>query len=97
MSILLSTDYPAVQALAARPRLLAFVRAASIRAALIAVCAVVACQVIPGDADPTHAAESVKGVPSTATHVGEFSGSYHNGLPVYLFPTIRVVGQRSAD
>ena len=79
-----------------RSRTAAFLRSASTRIALVGLCAVVACQIIPGDADPSHSGEAVKGIPP-ATHVGEFSGTYHDGLPVYLFPTIRVIGHRSDE
>ncbi len=75
----------------------AFARAASTRLALVGLCAVVACQIIPGDADPSRSGEAAKGVPVPATHVGEFSGTYQEGLPVYLFPTIRVIGHRSDE
>jgi len=79
-----------------RSRLAAFMRAASTRIALVGLCGVVACQLIPGDADPSRSGETVKGIPA-ATHVGEFSGRYHDGLPVYLFPTIHVIGHRTGE
>jgi len=80
-----------------RSRLSALMRAASTRIALVGLCAVVACQIIPGDADPSRSLETVKGIPPAATHVGEFSGRYHDGLPVYLFPTIHVIGHRTGE
>lgn len=79
-----------------RSRTAALLRSASTRIALAGLCAVVACQIIPGDADPSRSGETVKGIPR-ATHVGEFSGTYQDGLPVYLFPAIRVVGHRSDE
>lgn len=84
-----------------RSRIAVFLHAASIRFALVGLCAVVACQVIPGDADPmppdNATAGAVRGVPPATTDVGEFSGRYHDGLPIYLFPRIHVIGYRSAE
>lgn len=101
MSIPLAIESPGPQSRKAprrpRSRIAPFLRAASLRVALVSLCAVVACQIIPGDADPTWSGETVKGIPPSATHVGEFSGAYHDGLPVYLFPKIHVIGHRSAD
>lgn len=73
----------------AAARIVGRLRAALLRMALVGLGATAACQVIPGDAGsaPTVA----------APHVGEFSGRYQDGLPVYLFPTIYVIGKRAAD
>ena len=33
---------------------------------------------------------------ATTGYVGEFTGEFVNGLPLYRFPTIEVVGKRSS-
>jgi hypothetical protein len=80
----------------------AFPRTALIRAVLLALVAVLGCGAIPGPAEPPPAqaacvAGPTKGNPEPVCHDGEFTGRYYDGLPVYAFPTIYVVGHRAAD
>ena len=73
-------------------------RTALLRIALVGLVATAACQVIPGDAGSAPATRNtVAEGTNAAPHVGEFSGRYQDGLPVYLFPTIYVFGKRTAD
>ncbi len=77
-------------------------RTALIRIAAVGLLATAACHFLPGDADPTppataHASAPAKAAPNAAHHVGEFSGTYHDGLPVYVFPTITVIGRRTPE
>jgi hypothetical protein len=73
---------------------------ALIRVALLALVAVVGCGAVPGPTDPApshgcRAGEPAQGNPRAVCHDGEFTGRYHEGLPVYAFPTIYVVGHRT--
>jgi hypothetical protein len=77
-------------------------RAALIRMGLLALVAVLGCGAVPGPTDPAPsqagcAGEPAKGNRGPVCHNGEFTGRYHEGLPVYAFPTIYVVGHRTAD
>ena len=73
-------------------------RTALLRIALVGLVATAACQVIPGDAGSAPVTRNaVAGDAGAAPHVGEFSGRYQDGLPVYVFPTIYVWGTRTAD
>ena len=73
-------------------------RTALLRIALVSLVATAACQVIPGDAGSAPASRSaVVEDTNAAPHVGEFSGRYQDGLPVYLFPAIYVFAKRAAD
>ena len=75
----------------------AFTSAVTLTLGLVATAA---CQVIPGDAGSAPATATrdiVAKDANAAPRVGEFSGRYQDGLPVYLFPTIYVVGKRAAD
>ena len=70
-------------------------RAALVRIALLGVALTAACQAIPGDAGSTP--DAVTRSTPRGPHVGEFSGRYQDGLPVYLFPTIYVFAKRPAE
>ena len=77
-------------------------RNALIRMGLLPLVAVLGCGTVPGPTDPTLSragctGEPAIGDPRPACHNGEFTGRYHEGLPVYAFPTIYVVGPRSAE
>jgi hypothetical protein len=73
-------------------------RTALLRIALVGLVASAACQVIPGDAGSAPATRNaVAEDTNAAPHVGEFSGRYQDGLPIYLFPTIYVFAKRTAD
>ena len=72
-------------------------RTALLRLALIGLVTTSACHIIPGDAGPAPATSNAVEDTKAAPHVGEFSGRYQDGLPVYLFPAIYVFGKRTAD
>ena len=72
-------------------------RTAVLRVALMGLVATPACQLVPGDAGSAPATAASGATAKDASHVGEFSGRYQDGLPVYLFPTIYVIGKRTAD
>jgi hypothetical protein len=98
MSMPLAIENPGAEA--RKPlsgRIAGRLRTALLRIALVGIVATAACQVIPGDAGSALAPRSAVADTNAAPHVGEFSGRYHDGLPVYLFPTIYVFGKRTAD
>jgi hypothetical protein len=71
-------------------------RTALTRITLVGLITTAACSVVPRDPEPSPPATAVKST-TAASRAGEFSGTYQDGLPVYLFPTIYVIGKRSAD
>ena len=86
---------PAPQPAPVRPRAACAtgpVRKALVGMSLLGLAALAACRAIPVDADP-----SPSEIADRTSHAGEFSGTYQDGLPVYLFPTIYVIGKRNAD
>lgn len=83
-------------------RRFALTRTALIRTVLVALVAVLGCGAVPGPGDPAPsragcAGEPARGSPKSGCHNGEFTGRYHEGLPVYAFPTIYVVGHRTQE
>jgi hypothetical protein len=80
------------------PRMVGKLRTALLRLALVGLLTIAGCQVNPRDARGAPATRSaVAEETNAAPRVGEFSGRYQDGLPVYLFPTIYVFGTRTAD
>ena len=74
-------------------------RTTLLRLMLVGLLATAGCQAISGNpgSTPATASNAAAGGANAASHVGEFSGRYQDGLPVYLFPTIYVFGTRAAD